>query len=297
MEQFYPNSRCFILSTSTASRHERMPPHPTRSTRSPNAPMSSHNNHVGLQKTGIRKNFSRRHTSGRLLPENKSGEAAIEQPASTLRERRASTHGNNSSNEEVAQTDSLPEGCALGIPVVRGDRIWPVSPETLNFAIMRSIGADNYKFIRDIIMSGWAPTNPTGYSFSLKIHSGLGTEEWTISQATPLHYAVCSGSLRAAAAILIAFPDFASMSCKVETSSTRMPQRPMWTTLDLTSFFANLYMPLDSDRHLAYRLASSVILQLQQGADVSALFANFDSARPAEAGEQIPIGGIGGGLG
>jgi hypothetical protein len=162
----------------------------------------------------------------------------------------------------------------------------PDLPLNLDLAMMRSIQADNYKFIRYMIMSGWAPTNPAGCSFPLSINRGFETEEWKISQATPLHYAVCSGSLQAASALLIAFPEFASMSCKVETVSARMPQTLMWTTLDLTDFFAYLYMSLDSGRHLAFRQASSVLLQLQQDPDrLPFMRASTPSERLEQAGK------------
>lgn len=154
----------------------------------------------------------------------------------------------------------------MGIPVAQGRRAWPVPQMsgTLNLAIMRSIQSDNYKFIRHMIIHGWTPTNPSACSFPITINRDGEKEMWQVSQATPLHYAVCSGSLQAAAAILIAFPELAFQTCKVVTESSRMPAETMWTTLDLTSFFGKLYMTLDRERHLAYTQASLVLLRLQQ---------------------------------
>lgn len=155
----------------------------------------------------------------------------------------------------------------MGIPLPKGTGVTrvPHMPITIDLAIMRSIQADNYKFIRHMIMTGWTPTNPSACSFSITINRNGDQEIWRVSQATPLHYAVCSGSLQAATAILIAFPELAALSCKVKTADTsRMPRESTWTSLDLTSFFGNLYMTLDRDRHLAYQQASLVLLHLKQ---------------------------------
>lgn len=161
---------------------------------------------------------------------------------------------------------SLPAGCVMGVPIAMGRPVSrvPELPVTLDLAIMRSIQADNYKFIRHMIMAGWSPVNPTACGFSITINRQGEREVWQVKRATPLHYAVCCGSLQAAAAILIAFPETASLSCKVECSSSHMPLESMWTTHDLTSFFGNLYMSLDEERHTAYKQASSVLLRLKQ---------------------------------
>eukprot|EP00961_Rhodomonas_salina_P022660 304146-Rhodomonas_salina.1 len=70
----------------------------------------------------------------------------------------------------------LPPGCAVGIPVPMGT---PVSTTDMDdrsrdIAILRSIQADNYKFIRHMITTGWEPRNPNSCSFVLtKMENGL----------------------------------------------------------------------------------------------------------------------------
>lgn len=152
----------------------------------------------------------------------------------------------------------------MGVPLPTGHpvTIVPNLPENLDLAILRSIQTDNFKFIRHMIMAGWKPTNPTACGFSITINKYGVQEQWQVTQATPLHYAVCCASLQAATAILIAFPALASLSCKVTSSASDFPQSSRWTTLDLTSFFGNLYKSVDQPRHKAYEQASLVLLQM-----------------------------------
>ena len=56
------------------------------------------------------------------------------------------------------------------------------------------------------------------------------------------------------------------MACTVETISDSMPRESLWTTLDLTSFFGNLYLSRSQELHMAYQQASLVLLRLRQDA-------------------------------
>ncbi len=187
-------------------------------------------------------------------------------------EKHPSEHDSTNNFLQIA-ADTV-HGCVMGRPVATGHPATPVpnEPFVLDVAIMRSIQADNYKFIRHMIITGWTPAHPTACSFHGQ------REVWQVRQATPLHYAVCCGSLQAAAALLIAFPELVDVSCKVETSSDSTQREATWTALDLTSFFGNLYMSLDQERHVAYQQASLVLLHMKQNARRFA-FMQHDSAK------------------
>eukprot|EP00961_Rhodomonas_salina_P235934 3188865-Rhodomonas_salina.2 len=64
---------------------------------------------------------------------------------------------------QAGSEEPLPKGCIMGIPLPKGTGVTrvPHMPITIDLAIMRSIQADNYKFIRHMIMTGWTPTNPS----------------------------------------------------------------------------------------------------------------------------------------
>jgi len=176
----------------------------------------------------------------------------------------------------------------MGIPLPIGQPVSrvPDQPLTLDLAIMRSIQSDNYKFIRHMIMAGWSPTNNTACGFSVNINRNSEREVWHVRQATPLHYAVCCGALQAASALLIAFPELAFLSCKVETSCDDFSRATSWTALDFASFFGNLYVAVEEERHLAYKQASLVLLHLKE--DRSRLpFMEAETARErlADAGK------------
>jgi len=136
-----------------------------------------------------------------------------------------------------------------------------------DLAIMRSIQSDNYTFIRHMIIQGWKPANPRTCSFSVRINrDNVEPELWQVREATPVHYAVCCGSLEAAAGLVVAFPELAFASCEVEAGggADSMGRRSRWTALEFASFFGSLYVGVDSGRHGAYQEASLVLLHLKE---------------------------------
>eukprot|EP00286_Rhodomonas_abbreviata_P023815 CAMPEP_0181296250 /NCGR_PEP_ID=MMETSP1101-20121128/4597_1 /TAXON_ID=46948 /ORGANISM="Rhodomonas abbreviata, Strain Caron Lab Isolate" /LENGTH=129 /DNA_ID=CAMNT_0023401089 /DNA_START=302 /DNA_END=691 /DNA_ORIENTATION=+ len=82
--------------------------------------------------------------------------------------------------------------------------------------------------------------------------------------ATPLHYAICCGALRAASALAIAFPHLSRDKCYVDTDGSCSKNPAVWTTLDFASYFCNLYLNKDRGRHESFRQTSVILLTLQQ---------------------------------
>mmetsp|Transcript_27027 Transcript_27027/g.54402 ORF Transcript_27027/g.54402 Transcript_27027/m.54402 type:complete len:269 (-) Transcript_27027:70-876(-) len=134
-------------------------------------------------------------------------------------------------------------------------------------AVMSSIQADNFKFVRHMIMAGGTYSTPNQCIFSVTINR-LGAdrqvkEDWHVSNANPLHYAISCGSLNAAVALLIAFPELISEKCAVRIEAEgRKAKRARWTPLSLASFFAQLYLCVDAPRHEGYSRAAAVLERL-----------------------------------
>eukprot|EP00961_Rhodomonas_salina_P125041 1685021-Rhodomonas_salina.2 len=125
-------------------------------------------------------------------------------------------------------------------------------------AVMSSVQSDNFKFVRHMIMSGWTYLQANDSTFSVSINR-LGAdrqvqEDWHVSNASPLHFAISCGSLNAAAALLVAFPELSTTVCRVEIESELESKSTfaLWTPLELASFFADLYCAVDTPRYLAY---------------------------------------------
>lgn len=131
-------------------------------------------------------------------------------------------------------------------------------------AVMSSVQADNFKFVRHMIISGWSYSYANRSTFSVTINR-LGShrqvkEHWHVSDANPVHYAISCGSLNAAAALVIAFPELSGAVCFVQIESEQGEMTSAcWTPLEFASFFAELYAAVDTPRHLAYHQAASVL--------------------------------------
>jgi len=175
----------------------------------------------------------------------------------------------------------LPEGCFEGVPVAQGRPVMWVPDGGIELALMRAIKGDNYCFLRYMLVSGWVPRNPNACNFSITIecNSPQEMEYLHVKDATPLHYAICCGSLKAVAVLIIAFPELVDLSCTIESSSeARDTVRSQWSTLDLVSFFSNLYVNKEQSRHQAYSNLCVLILALQQTRHILP-FVNLPSTR------------------
>mmetsp|Transcript_13024 Transcript_13024/g.26023 ORF Transcript_13024/g.26023 Transcript_13024/m.26023 type:complete len:322 (-) Transcript_13024:47-1012(-) len=157
----------------------------------------------------------------------------------------------------------------VGMPLPMGTAVQCVSRDkkATDKAVMSSIQADTYKFVRHMIILGWSYGYPKNCAFSVTINE-TGRfrdtkEEWSVSQANPLHYAVSCGSLNAAAALIVGFPELARGFCVIEIATEGEPTcTSNWTALDLASYFAKLYSEIDQTRHESYQKASLVLLHL-----------------------------------
>eukprot|EP00961_Rhodomonas_salina_P158117 2128587-Rhodomonas_salina.3 len=131
----------------------------------------------------------------------------------------------------------------VGIAVVWGTPMRRVScsPAELDAALLRSVQTDKPKIISFLIRAhGWRPDGArTNCSFGITIDKASAAERsakiftgtrdgaeapatntssstsaeqvWRVSSATPLHWALSCGSFKAAAVLLVAFPEFATL--------------------------------------------------------------------------------------
>jgi len=135
---------------------------------------------------------------------------------------------------------------------------------------MRSIRGDNYAFLRQAMMSGWAPINPCSCNFTISICLDRESEPELINMRhnTPLHYALCCGSMQCAMALLVAFPHLASLKCTWHRAAQQEGGDETWTTIELVSFFCSLYENKDERRHVNYFLARQVLRCLAENPQV-----------------------------
>eukprot|EP00961_Rhodomonas_salina_P197585 2666322-Rhodomonas_salina.2 len=166
----------------------------------------------------------------------------------------------------------LPAGCVMGLPVALGRPIFCVQGNDggMEAAIMRSIRGDNYAFLRQAMMSGWAPINPCSCNFTISFCLDRDSEPELMSMRhnTPLHYALCCGSMQCAMALLVAFPHLVSLKCSWQRGNGSTGATETWTTLELVSFFSSLYEGKDERRHSNYFLASQVLRCLAENPQV-----------------------------
>lgn len=165
--------------------------------------------------------------------------------------------------------------------------------QAVESAVMGSIQSDNFRFLCYMVGRGWTCSTPHVYSFSASIKR-LGpdrevTEEWTIKDATPLHYAITCYSVSAAAALLIAFPELVHVECSVDiVPENGRPRKCRWNPMQLASVFATLYVSCDKPRHNAYRLTAAIMNRvIQNQASVPFLHFATSPERIASAGNDF----------
>eukprot|EP00288_Rhodomonas_lens_P019142 CAMPEP_0177716672 /NCGR_PEP_ID=MMETSP0484_2-20121128/14629_1 /TAXON_ID=354590 /ORGANISM="Rhodomonas lens, Strain RHODO" /LENGTH=292 /DNA_ID=CAMNT_0019228707 /DNA_START=13 /DNA_END=888 /DNA_ORIENTATION=- len=163
-------------------------------------------------------------------------------------------------------TEELPAGCVMGVVVPMGRPVsqFSIDSGALDLALMRSIQGDNYRFLRHMIILGWSPVNPRACNFSIttKLARSSQSEVLNIREASPLHYAICCGSLLAASALLIAFPELAALKCKVKATNGNVCREGEFTALDLARYFVSLYVHGNAEKLTAYQQAHQVLLML-----------------------------------
>jgi hypothetical protein len=210
---------------------------------------------------------------GRASPPLES-EAAMNQPA-MVEDNAHHDHAAQQQEQPRSTTDvtgELPAGCVMGMVIPRGTPVQLVDDEsrTRDTAILRSIQADNYKFISHMIAAGWEPTSPKSCGFVITMLEHEQKEVWEVTGATPLHYAICCGRLQSATALLVAFPQYAQMRCEIKRQSQSTSptlghdQVSHWSVLDLAVHFMRVFQSKNHVRAEAYEKASLVLMQLNQ---------------------------------
>ena len=142
----------------------------------------------------------------------------------------------------------------MGIPVVRGRPAFPLQLESHEIVatVLRGVKANNYPFLRQMLLLGWASPATTGmcqFSFSIQI-GGTHPETFAFRGASMLHYALCCSSFEVAAALLIAQPSLVDARCFIAIGAADVEM----STTDLASFLCGLY-----GQHDTYRTICAVL--------------------------------------
>jgi len=122
------------------------------------------------------------------------------------------------------------------------------------------IQTDDFRSIRHMVLAGWRPKAARNCSFSLALNKDTVSHQvWEVTDATPLHFALCCGLFQAAAVLLVAFPEHADVACRAQE---RSGEERHWTALGITSFLAVIFKDLPA-KTAAYSEAAAVLLRLQ----------------------------------
>jgi len=163
----------------------------------------------------------------------------------------------------------LLQGCAVGIPVCAGFAAMQL-PEGKNLLpiAMNFVQADDYHGIMELARVGAADAmtekRRCGFALALKPEGGVMSDlpvSLRVRGANLLHYAVCIGSFRAAAALLVVNPALLKGTCLVETSdgTSGAPVREeVWCAAELARLFCVLYEGGDGDDEV---LATSLLFE------------------------------------
>jgi len=153
--------------------------------------------------------------------------------------------------------DQLPQtDFAVGIPVSRGlpASQLPADPVGLFNWAMHQVEMNEYHGLVGLAQCGLAACIDERRLcvFSCDLKSGIlkagrclrrkfVPQSLRIQNANLVHYAVCMGAFRAAAALLVICPAFLRTRCKVELVSSDTSTTEMWSAADLVRFFCVLY--------------------------------------------------------
>jgi|EP00802_Teleaulax_amphioxeia_P021563 hypothetical protein len=170
----------------------------------------------------------------------------------------------------------LPVGCAHGMPVCRGNaaRLLPQGTALFTLA-MHMVQLDDYHGLAELARRGSAQMLRAGSRCGFKValspefsHLRGLPQILSVNQAGLLHYAVSIGSFRAAAALLVIFPELATSTCSVslaESPANGTDTEQEWTPLQLVRLFCELYASDGSEPDVAKTLrqftAASLVLE------------------------------------
>ena len=175
----------------------------------------------------------------------------------------------------------LPEGCALGEPVVTGVPCvaLPSGGKELFNVLMSFVERDDYHAVLELARRSGdsiGVTRKCGFTVALRPEgSSIALsfpEQLCVCEANLLHYAICISSFRAAIALLIVCPAMLHVRCRIVATSpsTNKQVEEIWGASELARIFCLLY-------------------DERGNADVSATAAVYNQALPLlEIGERNP---------
>jgi hypothetical protein len=139
----------------------------------------------------------------------------------------------------------LPTGCAVGIPVFASFAAKPLPQgKALMSTVMGFVQRDDYHAIMELARSGCsealAASRRCGFELALEPEGPLACElpnMLKVRSANLLHYAVCIGSFRAAAALLVVNPALLKGTCIVVVDECD----EVWSAAELARLFCVLY--------------------------------------------------------
>ena len=159
----------------------------------------------------------------------------------------------------------LPKGCAVGVPVSASfaARPLPEGKEILSVAL-NFVQRDDYHALLELARRGYkhalSGKRRCGFSLSLK-PEGCAVNDLPhtlkVRGANLLHYAVCIGSFRAAAALILVSPELLTGTCVVSNE-----REEVWTATELARLFCVLYDSADSPAPTSHISQTSVMFEL-----------------------------------
>jgi hypothetical protein len=149
----------------------------------------------------------------------------------------------------------LPKGCAVGIPVCASFAAQPLPQgKGLLTVALGFIQRDDYHAILELARRGGADaiteTRRCGFALALR-PEGCAVSELPstlkVRSANLLHYAVCIGSFRAAAALMVVNPKLLKGTCIVVVDN----REEVWNAVELARLFCVLYEGGEPDAEVA----------------------------------------------
>jgi hypothetical protein len=139
----------------------------------------------------------------------------------------------------------LPKGCALGIPVLASFAATPLPQgKALLSTVMGFVQRDDYHAVMELARRGCseavAASRRCGFALALEPEGSLASQlpsTLKVRSANLLHYAVCIGSFRAAAALLVVNPALLKGTCIVTVDE----REEAWSASELARLFCVLY--------------------------------------------------------
>jgi hypothetical protein len=200
-----------------------------------------------------------------VAPETAHSNDKAESVASTRRAAACTASSDDLQANAGAPPFPLPKGCAVGVPVSASfaARPLPEGKEILSVAL-NFVQRDDYHALLELARRGYqhalSGKRRCGFSLSLK-PEGCAVNDLPhtlkVRGANLLHYAVCIGSFRAAAALILVSPELLTGTCVVSNE-----HEEVWTATELARLFCVLYDSADSPASTSDISQTSVMFEL-----------------------------------